>query len=150
MARRAANLLSREFLQLVRPHLKPGGILFYNTTNSNEVYATGVDVYPYALRVGNFLAVSDSKIVMDKQRWREILTHYEIDDLPLFNLDIPAHRARLEEVLSLCDSLDRPPMFYTLEDENLIRARTRGARLITDDNMGTEWDPQVHGAETFR
>ncbi len=66
----ATNLLSREFLELARGHLKPGGILYFNTTHSAEAQITGASVFPYAFRFGPFLAVSDSQILPDKERWR--------------------------------------------------------------------------------
>jgi spermidine synthase len=40
------NLLSREFLQLIRSHLQPGGIAFYNTTWSGDVQLTGTTEFP--------------------------------------------------------------------------------------------------------
>src|SRR5262249_10757488 len=45
------NLLSSEFLQLVRSHLSLGGILYYNATGSPRVQLTAATVFPYALRV---------------------------------------------------------------------------------------------------
>jgi len=35
------NLLSAEFLALVKEHLSAGGIVFYNTTDSRRVQRTG-------------------------------------------------------------------------------------------------------------
>jgi hypothetical protein len=35
--------------------------------------------------------------------------------------------------------LDMRPGLFALESADHIRARTAGARVITDDNMGTEW-----------
>jgi hypothetical protein len=43
-------------------------------------------------------------------------------------------------VLSLPATLDRDlSTFFILESAEHIRARTAGVRLVTDDNMGTEW-----------
>lgn len=135
-----SNLLSIEFLQLIRKHLNPGGIHFYNTTFSIETLLTGVNVFPYSLRVVNFLAVSDSPIELNKQRWREVLLKYQIDGKPVFNLSIAEHRERLEEVLSLVDtaSVVDPPGF-AMEFGKSVQARYHGIRITTDDNMGTEW-----------
>jgi spermidine synthase len=33
----STNLLSTDFLAIVRHHLNPGGVFFYNTTDSKEV-----------------------------------------------------------------------------------------------------------------
>jgi spermidine synthase len=136
------NLLSKDFLELARQHLNPGGVLYYNTTWSRQVFATGLAEFKYALRVSNFLALSDSPLSLDKQRWRKILSEYRLDGRPIVNLDDPAQRARLESVLILADEadeLDAPAWKLDLESRASIEARTRGARLITDDNMGTEW-----------
>src|SRR6266404_6232678 len=49
-----SNLLSREFFQLIRQHLNPGGTYYFNTTESVEALATALSVFPYGLRVFNF------------------------------------------------------------------------------------------------
>lgn len=135
-----SNLLSVEFLQLIRQHLNPGGVEFYNTTDSDEVLATGLSVFPYGMRVANFLLLSDSPLQLDAQRWRAVLLKYQIDGKPVFDLSLPTHRQRLNQVLSLPDTFDRKDAtFFTLESADHIRARTGGTRLISDDNMGTEW-----------
>jgi spermidine synthase len=136
-----SNLLSVEFLQLIRPHLKPGGIHYYNTTFSSEALLTGATVFPYALRVGNFLAVSDSPIVFDKDRWNAALTSYSIEGQPVFDLSKPAHRIALERVLGLADTMhdSRVEQGMHLESRDSILARQNGAALVTDDNMGAEW-----------
>ena len=47
----ATNLLSVEFLELARGMLKPGGILYYNTTFSPEAQRTGAMLFPVRLPV---------------------------------------------------------------------------------------------------
>ncbi len=132
-----SNLLSTEFMNLMREHLNQGGIAYYNTTFSGEAMATGARAFPYALRIYNFLAVSDSPIMLDKNLWRTALTNYQIDGHPVFDLGKPDQRARLEEVLHLADTLDLPGS--QLESRASFLSRWKGTRLITDDNMGTEW-----------
>jgi spermidine synthase len=137
-----SSLLSVEFLKMARSRMKPGGIMFYNTTWSSAALRTGATVFPYSLRVGNFLAVSDQPIRVDKARWEALLSHYRIDGKPVFNLADPEQRARLDEVLSLADSVaapDHPEQEMRMELGASLRARLAGARLITDDNMGDEW-----------
>jgi spermidine synthase len=136
----ATNLLSMEFMGLLRAHMNPGGIAYYNTTWSGDVLATGATAFPYALRISSFLAVSDSPFTLDKNLWRSALTSYRIDGQPVFNLADPLQRARLEDVLHLADELDAPR--GQLESHLSLQRRLVGARLITDDNMGTEWQPQ--------
>jgi predicted membrane-bound spermidine synthase len=135
----ASNLLSTEFMGLLRAHLNPGGIAYYNTTFSGEALVTGATVFPYALRIHSFVAVSNSPIMLDKKRWRTALTNYQIDGRPVFDLAKPDQRARLEEILRLADELDVPGGL--IESRDSILRRFKGVRLITDDNMGTEWSP---------
>jgi spermidine synthase len=125
----ATNLLSVEFLRLVRGRLRPGGALYYNTTSSGEVQLTGVTEFRHGLRLASFLAVSDRPLAIDKAAWRETLTAYRLDGVPVFDLRRLRDQARLEEVLLKADEA---------ENEVSIRERCRGKRLITDDNMGTE------------
>lgn len=127
-----SNLLSTDFLHLIRAHLRPGGICYYNTTGSGEVQATGATVFPYALHLSNFLAVSDSPIRPDVERWREALSAYKIDGRPVIDLSDPQQAARLNEVLSIASS----PL---VESRGDLLKRLNGVRLITDDNMGQEW-----------
>ncbi len=117
----SSDLLSVDFLRRVRPHLQPGGALYYNTTNSGEVQITGATVFPYALRVMGFLAVSDRPLIFDRDAVRRLMPEWRIDGVSPGQADIDA-------VLSL-----------PLEDAASILLKHRGKRLITDDNMGTEW-----------
>ena len=137
----ASNLLSVEFLQLMRKHLNPGGAAIYNTTESPEVLATGVSVFPFAMRIGGFLVVSDSPLPLNADRWRDNLLHYTVNGKPVFDLSQPWDRKRLEDVMDMTTTMDRDtPYPYPLESAGHIRVRTEGARTITDDNMGTEWN----------
>jgi spermidine synthase len=139
----SSNLLSVEFLQLIRQHLNPGGVHFYNTTGSDEVMATGVRVFPFGMRLVNFMVVSDTALQLDAQRWRDVLLQYRIDGKPVFDMSQEHDRRRLNEVLQLTATMDRAlPTPFTLESADHIRARTSNARIITDDNMGTEWFQQ--------
>jgi spermidine synthase len=136
----ATNLLSREFMELARAHLKPGGILYFNTTHSGEAELTGVTCFPYALRFGPLLAVSDNPIRTGKERWRRILASYRLDGEPVFDLTDPDDRQRLEEILAYADTIDAPVYDpFGMETAAGIRRRNQGKRIITDDNMASEW-----------
>ena len=101
--------------------------------------ATGV----LPLVLGSFMAVSDSPLQLDAQRWLDTLLRYRIDAKPVFDMSLEKDRHRLDEVLSLTATMDRNlPSFFTLESAGHIRARTAQARIVTDDNMGTEWSQQ--------
>lgn len=132
------NLLSMEFLRLVHDHLNPGGLLYYNTTWSPRVMATGIAAYPYALRIEGFLAVSDRPISLDKDLWRAALSGYRIDGKPVIDLSDPSQQQALDQLLGLADQLDVPG--GAVESRTSIAHRLAGVRLVTDDNMGTEWE----------
>jgi spermidine synthase len=136
----ATNLLSREFLELARRHLKPGGILYYNTTHSGDVELTGVTCFPYALRFGPLLAVSDDPIPTGKERWRRTLTAYQLEGKPVFDPADPDDRERMDEILAYADTLEARAYDPSgIETADSIRRRTRDKRIITDDNMASEW-----------
>jgi predicted membrane-bound spermidine synthase len=136
----ATNLLSTEFLQMARRHLKPGGILFYNTTHSMEAQHTGASTFPHAYRFGPFLAVSDSPLQLDKNRWHDTLVRYALEGEPVFDMNDPEDRDRLSEILAYADKVDAVPYDrWGMETGDSIRRRTAGLRMITDDNMASEW-----------
>jgi len=137
----ATNLLSVEFLQLVRRHLNPGGIEYYNTTQSHRAQLTGATVFPYALRIASFLAVSDSPIHFDRAHLRDVLAAYNIDGRPVFDLTKPRDRAKLEGIAAIpaVSRYDGDHPTVSIESRASLLAQWKGQRLITDDNMGTEW-----------
>ncbi|MBZ5595686.1 MAG: fused MFS/spermidine synthase [Acidobacteriia bacterium] len=136
----ATNLLSCEFLELARRHLKPGGILYYNTTHSGDVQLTGVTAFPYALRFGPLLAVSDSPIQTDKDRWRRMLLAYRLEGATVFDHSDPDDRERLNEIIAYADTLQKQGYDPSgMETAESIRRRCRTKRIITDDNMASEW-----------
>jgi hypothetical protein len=137
----STNLLSVEFLRLVRTHLSDGGVFFYNTTTSGRVQLTGATVFPYALRVANFLAVSDSPIVIDRGRLRKTLLEYKIDSTPVVNTTNDADLRKLEEIMQMLEPVDfgEDKQFFSTEFGGSIRRRYAGLSMITDDNMGSEW-----------
>ncbi len=141
----STNLLSEEFLKLAQEHLAPGGVLYYNTTWSRRVLATGIAMFPYALRVSSFLALSDAPLNLDKDRWRTMLASWHIDGRPVFDLEVPEQRSAMENVLRLADQLDVPG--GNLESRAGLSNRLKGTRLITDDNMGTEWTNPSENAD---
>ncbi|MBX3460128.1 MAG: fused MFS/spermidine synthase [Planctomycetes bacterium] len=136
-----SNLLSVEFLHLLRGHLNPGGVVLYNTTGSPEVQRTACAVFPHVVRVINNVVVSDSPLMPDKQRWRELLLDYRIDGRAVIDTSREDHMAELDKILGLVDTLIEPGFeYYAMEVRSSIVARTQDARIVTDDNMGTEWD----------
>ena len=133
------NLLSHEFMELLRAHLNRGGIAYYNSTWSEEVLAMGAAAFPYALRVANFLAVSDSPFTLDNNRWRAELSSMQLIGSLYSNSSCGSRSARSpDSILQTVAQVDDPKAQLESRDKTLLR-RLEHARLITDDNMGTEW-----------
>ena len=128
------NLLSAEFLDLVRQHLNPHGIAFYNTTDSDRVQRTACLVFPYGARFTNHMVVSDSEIDWNFSRWRPTLESYVIDGQKQFDPQNRDDRALLDSVTSVDQGTT-----HMIEGCPDVLARTAGRTPITDDNMGTEW-----------
>jgi spermidine synthase len=135
------NLLSAEYLRLSGSHLREGGVLMYNTTGSYRAQRTGCITFPYALRELNFMVASNEPLQLDPGRLKEVLENYSIDGNPVFDLSNPIHRARLDEVMATVDlsARDQNGPEGTMETCQSIMFRTQGQPLITDDNMGEEW-----------
>jgi spermidine synthase len=125
----ATHLLSVEFLELVKRHLSPGGVYYFNTTYSHAALNTAMTVFPSGVLVINFAAVGDS-VPFDRDRLRRALTRYAIDGRPVLRPDRAEHLRRLDEVVNL-------DVFH----RELVLQRSGTAGLVTDDNMLTEWYP---------
>jgi hypothetical protein len=84
--------------------------------------------------------VSDSPIQVDPERWRNILLSYRLEGKPIIDPGKSEDRDLLREILGHAATL--PGDTYVSEGmetrENILR-RTQGLRIITDDNMATEW-----------
>lgn len=132
-------LTSSDFLQLVKAHLNPGGIFYYNTTGSADVLGTGLHVFRYGMRVLNFLAVSDSPLQVDKERGMQVLRQYRIDGKLIFDPDNPRVQIALAAFSALADTVNRPPQEVGMETGDVLAAHLGPRRVVTDDNMGAEW-----------
>lgn len=138
-----SNILSVEFHQMVRAHLKPGGVFLFNTTSSQRAMKAAFEVFPHGMRINNNLWVSDQPIVIDRARWEATLKGFTVYGAPLFDLSQSEHSKRLQEILALPDALDLPDAAARAEASMEWRAsllpRLADVVPITDDNMGHEW-----------
>jgi spermidine synthase len=139
----STTLLSREFFQLIRQHLNSGGVYYFNTTESDETVATALSVFPYGMRIVNFLAVSDSPFSLDREKWLQNLAAYRIDGIQIFKPETREGQTLLTAYGAFADTVHGPPRFVGLEGDPSLRARLGKQRIITDDNMGREWAPTV-------
>jgi spermidine synthase len=137
----STTLLSREFFQLVLGHLNPGGVYYFNTTESNETIATALSVFPYGMRIVNFLAVSDSPLSLNREMWLQSLAAFRIDGIEIFKPETREGQTVLAAYGAFADTIHAAPRFVGLENDSSLRARLGRQRIITDDNMGREWAP---------
>jgi spermidine synthase len=125
------NLLSREYLELIRSRLKPGGVYYFNTTGSRRVQVTAANAFPHALRIMAFLALSESPIRMNLDRLREALWTYPWEGRTALDRSNPADVALMDKLIASLAAQREP--------RESILAQTPAPAEITDDNMGTEW-----------
>ena len=133
------NLLSREYLGLIRAHLAPGGIYHFNTTSSEDAFKTAFVAFPHGMRFVNFATVSDSPVQLDSARWDAVLLRYRIDGRPVIDTTRAPDRARLDSLRSFAKTADWPARFFGLERREAMLAHLGSAGIITDDNMLPEW-----------
>lgn len=119
----ATNLLSEDFLRICKRHLNEGGVIYYNTTGSEDVVYTASHVFRHIVRVKNFVAASDSPFALSRSEVRQNLLKFEQKNYP----DLSNEHVLNNLVMS--DISDKGEEF---------RAK-KNLWLITDDNMATEF-----------
>ncbi len=135
----ATNLLSQEFLEILRAHLNIGGVLMYNTTDSDIVNKTGMTVFPYAWRIANALIVSDSPLSIDRERLLSVLREYRIDGRPVFDFGLASDTAVFQNIEKEFDPAQEFSHTTLLEPRATYLSRVIEAPMLTDDNMLVEW-----------
>ena len=124
----ASNLLSVEFLNLCKKHLRPGGVVFYNTTGSDEVVRTAAEIFKHVTMVGNFVAASDSPFsINSEQRRLNLLRFKDVDGSPTY-LRTAEFRSELDRLVKM----ELPELGTIMRDSEEIE-------VITDDNMASEF-----------
>lgn len=158
-----SNLLSVEFNQLVQEHLREGGIYQFNTTGSTESIRAAFDVFPYVVGSYNHILASDSPMVPDTERWRDVIGSYSIYGSPVLDLDTPENSQTMAEMIGWTEELspDQPLPFqeeatlnetyqrmsqsYFVIPQVHLEPIIQDVEPITDDNMGVEWKHRISG-----
>jgi len=138
----ATNLLSLDFLAVLKAHLNEGGIVFYNTTDSSRVQRTGCSSFAHGARFTNHVVLSSAPIAWDFARWRRNLVAYRIDGRPMLDLSRAEHAQGLERLMEIEPQVRSERTHAEadwIEPCPHVLTRTAGQKLVTDDNMGTEW-----------
>jgi hypothetical protein len=138
----ASALLSKEFLELTRAHLNRGGFVMWNCTGSPRAVRTGMEVFPHTIMVLNNCVGSLDPIVIDSARWRSVLEAYQINGKPVFDLSSSEGTQNLEGVLAIANepSDTLRATGWHLRDRQRMEAEFGKAQIITDNNLGHEFD----------
>lgn len=124
----ATNLLSQEFLRLAKSHLTEGGVIYYNSTGSQDVPFTTASVFKHVVQFANFYAGSDWPFNLNELQRRSALLNF-IDNQ---GSPILAGSQQHHKVL---DHLAKKE----LTDIGPKLRQSVYLRTITDDNMLTEY-----------
>jgi spermidine synthase len=119
-------LVSREFLQLAKSRLAPGGVLYYNTTGSREIVKTALSEFKHVVSYHTFIAASDAPFTVSDEARRASMRRFARDGRQTFS--------------------DGEPAFEHIATRPLIAARLEDyadVGVITDDNMLTEYKRQL-------
>jgi spermidine synthase len=135
------NLLSAEYLRLVRGLVRSDGVFMYNTTGSRRAQRTGCLAFPHGVRELNAMVLGNAPLAFDYDQLLKVLAAYRIDGRPLFDLAKPHHRERLAEIMAqvTLPSATASQATASMETCEALVANTQGLSPLTDDNMGEEW-----------
>ncbi len=125
----STNLLSYEFFKLCQAHLKPGGIIYLNTTGSSDVIRTVSEVFRYVVDIEGFVAAGDSPFDIPADEWKKVLGTYVMDGRTVF----PAGDAKAEVLLSNWEKE------HSFADVAPAYRQRRDTQVVTDDNMAVEY-----------
>lgn len=121
-------LLSREFMQRVKGHLNPGGVLAFNTTESIDAYATVASVFPYVYRLGSFAYASERNLEPEVAQLEARVARVAWNGVPALDLADPDVQSTLANMREGFEPYAR-----------FIARATRPPEIITEQNMLTEY-----------
>jgi spermidine synthase len=122
----ATNMLSKEFFELCRQRLNPGGYVFINNTGAKEVAYTAAHVF-------NYVSVAfDGKMVIAGDVPSEVSREAKIGNLKKFIHPDGQPVFKNDSVLNAIASLSFPDQKKDILSQNNVL-------VITDDNMATEF-----------
>jgi predicted membrane-bound spermidine synthase len=138
----ASNLLSKEFMELVRDRLAPGGIYLFNATGSKDAHQTAMAVFPHTMMVLNNVVASSEPLRYDPTRWRDVLLRHHVGGRAVVDLGTEEGRDCMDWLMSVAQNVDRvdPTMgTVVIASRGWMTRDSDGGRVVTDDNMRTEW-----------
>lgn len=131
----STNLLSQEYLTLIKSRLKPNGIAFYNTTQSVDAFKTARSVFDFVYFYSHMAMVSNQSLEIPNDEQSKInlsaLYYPELGE-KVFKTD-----EELDKALKIIKYGKKPFVHYDKVnwDANLHHQ----PEIITDNNMITEY-----------
>ncbi|CDZ78846.1 Spermidine synthase [Legionella massiliensis] len=124
----ATNLLSIEFIELIRSHMSPNAVFTYNSTYSPDALKTAAIAFRHAYFYENFVVAADFdwRKKLTRPEAKTILAELKIDGKPLFPSD-------KQQVI---DYYLNKPVKTLAEIEAIVH---RPTEVITDLNLITEY-----------
>ncbi len=126
-----SNLLSADFLSIIKQSLVPNGVVYYNTTQSLDAYYTAQSIFDYVYQYKFFVLAANRPVVIDKVMIENNLCqlkNYKTKQ-PIFDSQLKCQEAA--EVI-----MSNPLLPYRNID---MASLGRAPRVITDNNMITEY-----------
>lgn len=121
----ATNLLSREFMELCRSRLNPGGKLYLNDTGSEDVVYTAAHVFKYVTRTFNVMVIAgDTPAAVPPDQKRANLTQFRYPD----GKPVYSNQEAIDALVNI-----------TFPNQRTDYLARQDLMLITDDNMATEF-----------
>lgn len=126
-----SNLLSQDFLRIVKAHMNKGAVLTYNTTASPDVFKTAASLFNYAYLYENFVIAADFdwRKKLSAKDSAEKLNAIKLDGSPLF---ISKNNKLINEFLH------QPLASFELV-KSYFEQLGRQLEVVTDQNLITEY-----------
>ncbi|MCU0431943.1 MAG: fused MFS/spermidine synthase [Bacteroidia bacterium] len=125
----STNLLSYEFLGMAKNNLKPNGVMYWNTTKSQDVVYTAAHVFSHVTTYGTLVAASDSPFNLTEEERRSNFMKFRRFDEVLFTQEKFVNRG------NQLINMPLPELHDSILKQDLW--------LITDNNMAAEYKADI-------
>tara|TARA_B100000683_G_scaffold272471_1_gene315739 strand:- start:2040 stop:3623 length:1584 start_codon:yes stop_codon:yes gene_type:complete len=128
------HLLSEDFIQLAKRHLKEGGLLSLNSTGCDSVYRTMANAFPYVTTVDQTVVGAFGAMQGDDDIVKSRLESFRPNGTVVFDSMNPQSREVLETISQM-------------SKENQRDALLNKSSLMTDNNMWCEYKEHIYVRE---
>ena len=125
----SSNLLSIEFLRLLRNHMNLDAIVTFNSTGSMDTFKTAVTIFPHAYLYDNFIIAGNDDFRRNLPGGFDRVARMRWDTRPIFDLQRKADVDAIRKMLTV--------PFRTFAE--IQQGSPRLYEVITEQNMITEY-----------